>query len=60
VADTDADQTSWAARLNRTAMKSASIPRESLEFTLQSTRATILREMNETHQGMKSDEKGRL
>jgi len=37
-----------------------SIPRESLEFTLQSTRAAVLREMNETHQGTKPDEKGRI
>ena len=60
MADPDADQTSWAARLNRTAMKSASIPRESIDFTLQSTRAAVLGEINETHQGTKSNEKGRL
>ena len=35
-----------------------SIPKESLEFTLQSTRAAVLREMNETHQAAKFTEKG--
>ncbi|HEY4579448.1 MAG TPA: hypothetical protein VIG89_00315 [Candidatus Acidoferrales bacterium] len=49
MADPDADQTSWAARLNRTTIKSASIPRESIDFTLQSTRAAVLGEINETH-----------
>ena len=34
-----------------------SIPRESLEFTLQSTRSAVLREMNETHQLAKFAEK---
>jgi len=35
-----------------------SIPRESLDFTLQSTRAAVLGEMNKTHQVTQFDEKG--